>query len=100
MVAETDTGCMLGGSALGKRGENSEDTGKRAALELVKAIEEGACVDEHSQDQIIVFMALAQKPSIVKVGEITMHTKTAIFVAEELTNVRNFICEKIILIIS
>ncbi|XP_044264550.1 RNA 3'-terminal phosphate cyclase [Tribolium madens] len=88
LVAETDTGCILGGSALGKRGENAEETGKRAAMQLAKSIEEGACVDEHTQDQIIVFMALAQGVSSVKVGEITMHTKTAIFVSEELTNAK------------
>ncbi|EFA07135.2 RNA 3'-terminal phosphate cyclase [Tribolium castaneum] len=94
LVAETDTGCVLGGSALGKRGESAEETGKRAAVELVKSIEEGACVDGHSQDQIIVFMALAQGASSVKVGEITMHTKTAIFVAEELTDTRFEIVQK------
>jgi RNA 3'-terminal phosphate cyclase (ATP) len=88
LIAETSTGCILGGSALGKRSESPEDTGKRAAKELAKAIEDGACVDEHVQDQIIVFMALAQGPSSVKVGEITMHTKTAIFVTETMTDVR------------
>ncbi|RZC42207.1 RNA 3'-terminal phosphate cyclase [Asbolus verrucosus] len=87
LVAETSTGCILGGSALGKRNESAEETGKRAAQELAKAIEEGACVDGHTQDQLIVFMALAQGRSSVKVGEITMHTKTAIFVAEKMTDV-------------
>ncbi|KAJ3648913.1 hypothetical protein Zmor_020682 [Zophobas morio] len=88
VVAETSTGCLLGGSALGKRGENSEETGRRAALDLAKSFEEGTCVDSHSQDQIIVFMALAQGPSSAKVGEITMHTKTAIFIAEKMTNAK------------
>ncbi|KAJ8934959.1 hypothetical protein NQ318_007198 [Aromia moschata] len=61
---------------------------KRAALELVKVIQDGACVDDHSQDQIVVLMALAQGRSAVKVCDITMHTKTAIFVVEQMTQVK------------
>lgn len=88
MVAETTTGCVLGGSALGKRDEKSEETGKRAAEELLSAIREGACVDKHTQDQVIVFMALAEGRSIIRMGELTLHTKTAMYVTEQLTNVR------------
>lgn len=86
-MAETDTNCIFGSSALGKRNERIEETGKRAAEELITTIKEGACVDVHSQDQIIVFMALAKGPSRVRVGNITLHTKTAIFVVEKLTKV-------------
>lgn len=87
MIAETDTGCILGSSALGKRNERVEETGKRAAQELADIIEEGTCLDSHSQDQIIILMALAKGPSRVRVGSITMHTKTAIHVVETLTKV-------------
>lgn len=87
MVAETDTGCILGSSAMGKRSERTEDTGKKAAEEMLRPIRDGACVDEHSQDQIIILMALAKGKSRVKVGSITMHTKTAIFIVETLSNV-------------
>lgn len=86
-MSETDTGCIFGSSALGKRSERIEETGKRAAEELITTIEEGACVDRHSQDQIIILMALAKGPSKVRVGEITLHTKTAIFIVEKLTKV-------------
>ncbi|KAG5874476.1 hypothetical protein JTB14_009199 [Gonioctena quinquepunctata] len=88
LVAETDTKCILGSSALGKRNEKAEETGIRAAEELHKVIEEGACLDEHSQDQVIILMALAKGQSQIKVGNITMHTKTAIFVVEKLTDVK------------
>ncbi|KAJ8974672.1 hypothetical protein NQ317_018510 [Molorchus minor] len=88
VVAETDTHCILGASAIGNRDEFSEDTGKRAAEELLKVVESGACVDDHSQDQIIILMALAKGKSLVKVGDITMHTKTAIFVVEAMTEVK------------
>lgn len=41
--------------------------------------------------QIIIFMALANGKSQVKCREITLHTKTAIYVAEQFTDVRYFI---------
>lgn len=91
MVAETSTGCILGGSALGRREVRPEETGKRAAEELISAIKEGACVDKHTQDQIIVFMALAEGRSKIRTGELTLHTKTAIYVTEQLTNVSSLI---------
>ncbi|KAF2904574.1 hypothetical protein ILUMI_01594 [Ignelater luminosus] len=88
LVAETDKGCILGGSALGKKNERSEQTGIKAAEDLLKAVDEGACVDEHSQDQIIILMALAHGCSKVRVGKITLHTETAMYVVEKLTNVK------------
>ncbi|CAG9860681.1 unnamed protein product [Phyllotreta striolata] len=84
LVAETDSQCFLGGSALGRKGESAEETGKKAAQELLKSIEDGACVDQHCQDQLIIFMALAKGPSQIRVGDVSLHTKTAIFVAEKL----------------
>lgn len=87
LVAETDTNCILGASALGKRNERIDETGKKAAEELILTLQEGACVDQHCQDQIIILMALAEGPSKVRVGSITLHTKTAIFIVEKLTSV-------------
>lgn len=88
LAAYTSTGCILGSSALGEKNENSEQTGERAAYELLKSVDHGACVDEYCQDQIIILMAIASGASSVKVGEITLHTKTAIFVVEKLTKVK------------
>ncbi|XP_018333116.1 RNA 3'-terminal phosphate cyclase [Agrilus planipennis] len=88
IIAETSTGCILGGSALGKRNETLEQTGTNAAEELLTSIQEGACVDKHCQDQIIILMALAKGISKIRVGKITLHTETAIFVAEKLGKVK------------
>lgn len=87
LIAQTSTGCILGGSALGKRGEQPEETGKRAAEELLNAVRDGGCVDKHTQDQVIVFMALAEGRSRIRTGELTLHTKTAMYVTEQLTKV-------------
>ncbi|XP_078656652.1 RNA 3'-terminal phosphate cyclase-like [Branchiostoma floridae x Branchiostoma belcheri] len=88
IMAETSTGCRLGGSALGKRGVQAEDVGRKAAQMLVKNLKHGGCVDEYLQDQLILFMALAKGKSSVRSGLITLHTKTAIFIGETLTKAK------------
>lgn len=56
---------------------------------LKKEIEHGGCVDEFMQDELVVFQALASGRSFVYagegVGEGSLHTKTARWVAETLT---------------
>ncbi|KAB0804957.1 hypothetical protein PPYR_01927 [Photinus pyralis] len=87
VVAETSSGCIFGGSALGKRNEKPEQAGWRAAEEILRSVSQGACVDEHCQDQLIIFMTLAQGQSKIRTGELTLHTKTAIYIAEKMANV-------------
>lgn len=74
--AETDTGCVLGGSGLGSKGTAAASVGRDAADELIKAVEGGGCVDEHLQDQIIIFLALAKGRSTIKTGlPLSLHTR-------------------------
>jgi len=74
--AETDTGCVLGGSGLGSKGVDPTTVGRDAADELIKAIKGGGCVDEYLQDQVIIFLALAKGRSTVKTGlPLTLHTQ-------------------------
>lgn len=98
LVAKTTTGCRLAGSALGtisnyrKRKKAKEQQpshlGRAAAQELLKTLQDGGCVDEWLQDQLIIFMALAEGESEVLTGCLTLHTQTAIWVAETLTNAK------------
>ncbi|XP_063962676.1 RNA 3'-terminal phosphate cyclase-like [Lytechinus pictus] len=88
VVAETSTGCRLAGSSLGKRGKQAEDVGRDAAEELIKNLQHGGCVDEYLQDQLIIFMALAKGQSRVRTGPITLHTETAIHIAQLLTEAK------------
>lgn len=90
LIAKTDKDIVLGSGALGNRNEKPFDTGVKAGKELMTVIEDESSVDEHTQDQIIILMVMAKGRSRIKVGKITMHTKTAIFVAEKLANVRTF----------
>ena len=42
-------------------------------------------MDEYLQDQLIIYMALAKGQSTLLTGPISLHTQTAIFVAEQMT---------------
>ncbi|KAH9901629.1 RNA 3'-terminal phosphate cyclase [Cubamyces lactineus] len=86
--AETENGCIIAGSALGRKGTEPARVGRDAAQELAANLAHGGCVDEYMQDQMIIFLALASGRSRVKSGPLTLHTKTAIWVAEQMTEAR------------
>lgn len=87
-VARTAGGCLLGASALGQRGVPAEALGQRAAEELADCVDSGACVDPWLLDQLVLFMALAAGRSEVVAAEPTLHTRTAVAVAQALTGAR------------
>mmetsp|Transcript_43157 Transcript_43157/g.70068 ORF Transcript_43157/g.70068 Transcript_43157/m.70068 type:complete len:376 (+) Transcript_43157:92-1219(+) len=87
-VAETSTGCLLAGSGLGERGVTAEKVGEGAANMLLANLDHGECVDEHLQDQVIIYMALANGRSRIRTGPLTLHTETSIAVAEALTQAK------------
>ena len=76
------------GVPAGERGVRAEDVGAAAGRELAEDLRSGACVDRWLQDQLIVFMALARGTSRVLCGELTLHTRTAMAVAEQVVGAR------------
>lgn len=72
---------------MGSKKLNDFETGKKAAEELLSSVSVRACVDQYVQDQLIIFMALAKGKSAIKTTPITLHTETAIFIAQLLTDV-------------
>uniref|UniRef100_A0A5S6QYV5 RNA 3'-terminal phosphate cyclase n=1 Tax=Trichuris muris TaxID=70415 RepID=A0A5S6QYV5_TRIMR len=82
LFARTSSGCIIGADKILKAGEDAMTVGSTVAESLQAQTAGGACVDNHLQDQVIIFMALAEGASVVRTGEITLHTKTAIYVAE------------------
>jgi RNA 3'-phosphate cyclase len=74
---------VMGTDNLGKLGKRAEDIGKEAALELLKEQKSQACLDRHSADQILPYMALASGKSQVTVSDITNHCETNIWVIEK-----------------
>ncbi|MBN3307308.1 RNA 3'-terminal phosphate cyclase [Amia ocellicauda] len=88
IIAESSTGCIFAGSALGKKGVYVDKVGIEAAEMLLRNIRHNGCVDEFLQDQLIIFMALANGTSRIRTGPLTLHTQTAIHVAEQLTKAK------------
>ncbi|KAJ8277759.1 hypothetical protein GJAV_G00079560 [Gymnothorax javanicus] len=88
IIAESSTGCIFAGSSLGKKGVYADKVGLEAAEMLLRNIRHNGCVDEFLQDQLIMFMALAKGTSRIRTGPITLHTQTAIHVAEQLTKAK------------
>ncbi|KIK63775.1 hypothetical protein GYMLUDRAFT_71893 [Collybiopsis luxurians FD-317 M1] len=87
--AELEGGGIIGGSAVGRKGIDATDLGVRAAQDLLRGLDAGGCVDEWLEDQIIIFMALADGLSeILTARQLQLHTRTAIWVAEQLTEAK------------
>uniref|UniRef100_A0A673IWD3 RNA 3'-terminal phosphate cyclase n=1 Tax=Sinocyclocheilus rhinocerous TaxID=307959 RepID=A0A673IWD3_9TELE len=88
IIAESSTGCIFAGSSLGKKGVYADKVGIEAAEMLLRNIRHNGCVDDFLQDQLIMFMALANGTSRMRTGPVTLHTQTAIHVAEQLTDAK------------
>jgi RNA 3'-terminal phosphate cyclase (ATP) len=86
-------GGHAGGSALGKRGLPAEKVGRMAAREIITELDSGAVVDVHLADQLIPYMGLARGGSFT-VREVSGHTRTNIWVAEQFLDVEFRIEEK------
>jgi RNA 3'-terminal phosphate cyclase (ATP) len=84
LVAKTSTGCLLGASGVGSHKVPLPQTARQAAIELVDILRSGACVDDYLQDQLVLYMALADGISEMITNGVTLHTQTAIWVAEHL----------------
>lgn len=67
---------LLGADRLAERGKSSEQVGEEAAETLDAEIVSGATVDIHAADQLVVYLALADRPSAFLVREISGHLRT------------------------
>lgn len=88
IVAETSSGGVLGSSGIGAPKTPPTRTGESAADELLAVLVDrpAACLDDHCQDQLIIFMALAKGASRMRTSyPLTLHTQTAIHVATVMT---------------
>ncbi|KAH7906480.1 RNA 3'-terminal phosphate cyclase domain-containing protein [Hygrophoropsis aurantiaca] len=83
--AETENGCIIGGTSVSVQSTEPREVGEEAAIQLLANLQYGQCVDEYLQDQIIIFLALAKGTSTVRTGPLTDHTKTAIHIAQLMT---------------
>ncbi|ESO11323.1 hypothetical protein HELRODRAFT_91513 [Helobdella robusta] len=88
LVARTMDNITFGASALGEKDKPAELVAKEAVNELLEVLQSKSCVDKYMQDQLIIFMALADGRSVMRTSEPTLHTRTAMDVIERMTNAK------------
>jgi RNA 3'-terminal phosphate cyclase (ATP) len=92
--AETDTGVILGGDAIGELRKPSEVVGKEAAENLLKELEARPTADIHLADMVVPYVGLAEGGSTYMVRDLTEHLETNIWLTEKILGVQ-FNVEKV-----
>ena len=80
--AETENS-ILGGDSLGAKGKRAEVVGLEAAEKLLQDLNTGAALDRHMSDNILIYLALSEGPSIITGAEYSMHAHTALWVLKQ-----------------
>ena len=78
----------IGADSLGARGKPAEEVGEEAAKRLIKEIQTGANLDQHTTDHMILPTSLAKGKSSFRTSSITLHTLTAIEIAKLFTDAK------------
>lgn len=79
---------ILGADNIGKLGVRAEEIGKHCAEGLLASINSNAALDKWMADQILIFLALANGKSEIKVEEVTEHCQTNIRIIEQMLDVK------------
>ncbi|MEM5828372.1 MAG: RNA 3'-terminal phosphate cyclase [Candidatus Aenigmatarchaeota archaeon] len=74
-IASYFENCVLGADSL--------NSSQEAIESLKKSENSNACLDKFMADQILIYLALSQEKSVVKVEELTTHTLTNIYTIEK-----------------
>jgi RNA 3'-phosphate cyclase len=88
LCAETTTGVLLGGDAIGERRKSSERVGYEAAARLLTETQAHTTVDTHLADILIPYIALAKGHSVYLTHTITDHLSANIWLVQEILDVR------------
>jgi RNA 3'-terminal phosphate cyclase (ATP) len=84
LLAETDTGCILGADQAGKRGRRSENIAGFVVKSLTEDLEAGATTDRHVADQLILFAALAEGRSEYLIPTVTEHVRSNLWLVHKI----------------
>lgn len=74
---------VIGASCLGEKGLPAEKVGERAARDLKAEIASDATLDDHAADQIVPFAFLANGVTEFRAAELSMHSRTNLWVAQQ-----------------
>jgi len=82
--AESNTGALLGGDAIGELRKPSEVVGREAAENLLREVEAQATVDVHLADMLVPYVALVNANSVYLTRAVTEHLDTNMWLAQEI----------------
>ena len=82
LFAELADGMRLGADCAGAPGRSAERVGRSAAIQLLDEIRSGAVLDRFASDQFIAFAALADGRTRVRLGALTDHVRTGLWLVE------------------
>jgi RNA 3'-terminal phosphate cyclase (ATP) len=77
---------------VGARGKPAEGVADETVEEVERYLQSDAVVDEHSADQLVLPLALAEGPSEYRVGRVSLHLLTNIMVIGHFLQ-REIVCE-------
>ena len=86
--ANTDTGALLGGNAIGELKKPSEEVGREAAENIGKELDVKATVDVHLADMLVPYVALADEGSVYLARSMTEHLDTNIWLTQKILGVK------------
>lgn len=81
--AVTDTGCVIGADMAGRRGRSSEEIGRTVAGNLLEDLDSGATVDRFAADQLIIYAGLSNGVSRYRIGRITEHMESNLWMIKD-----------------
>lgn len=87
LVAEYENG-FLGSNVLTTRGHPARQAGVDAASDLVQVMDSGSTMDVHTADQLLPYMAMAEKGSAFSVSRISRHLLSQMDTLETFLDVR------------
>jgi len=85
--AETDSGVLLGGDAIGEIRKPSEAVAREASKNLLDEVQAEATVDVHLADMLVPYVALAKGESAYLTRTVTDHLESNIWLATEILGV-------------
>ncbi len=93
MVWATTSDSVVGACSLGTSKQPAEQVADQAVEMLLRTYHTRAAIDPWLGDQILPYMALSQRASVISVPSLTRHMQTNMWVIERFLNVR-FFCEE------
>jgi len=89
--AETDSGVLLGGDAIGEMGKPSEAVARESVGNLLEEVQAEATVDMHLADMLVPYTALAKGESVYLTRTVTDHLESNIWLSTTILGIESHV---------